>query len=461
MMKKTMMKLTVLVCVLGLAACSNPAGGGGGGGDGPLPDLWDGSIAAGFAGGTGDSGDPYVISSSAQLAYLAQQVNDEGVDYTGVYFTLTADLNLNDIEWTAIGTDTNRFKGVFDGVGHVISGLVITNPTADYQGLFGYLEDAEISNLGLEGVSIEGKNHVGGIAGAVRNSSIDNCYSTGNVTGTGGSGGIVGSMYGHDSIKNCYSTGDVSGTGYGVGGIAGYVSSFGSIDNCYSTGDVSGTSNYVGGIVGMVISGSSGGYTNSIGNCYSTGDVSGENGVGGIAGEVSGGTTIDNCYSTGDVSGENGVGGIAGYVTEPFYGNRIDNCYSTGDVSGTDRIGGIAGMVSSSAYGNRIDNCAALNLAVTATTSEAGRVVGSINGTNTITGNVAWEGMGNGGVPFTTGDDYDGTLKPKTAFHSETGFPFDVNTDTDPWTYTTGRLPILKNLGEQQDDALPEHLVVE
>lgn len=37
--------------------------------------IWDGSIAAGFAGGSGTEDDPYLISNGSELAYLAQQVN--------------------------------------------------------------------------------------------------------------------------------------------------------------------------------------------------------------------------------------------------------------------------------------------------------------------------------------------------------------------------------------------------
>ncbi|HHU87480.1 MAG: hypothetical protein ACOX86_12265, partial [Pelotomaculaceae bacterium] len=40
-----------------------------------LSPLWDGSVATGFAGGTGTEADPYLISNGAELAYFAQQVN--------------------------------------------------------------------------------------------------------------------------------------------------------------------------------------------------------------------------------------------------------------------------------------------------------------------------------------------------------------------------------------------------
>jgi uncharacterized repeat protein (TIGR02543 family) len=326
--------------------------------------VWDGSsIANGFAGGGGSSvADPYIISAAAELAYLARQVN-AGTNYAGKYFTLTGDLDLNGQEWTAIGTNARSFRGSFDGDGHVISGLVINKSGTHYQGLFGYLDGAKISNLGLEDVAITGQGGVGGIAGYVFNSSIENSYSTGTV----------------------------SGDGNDVGGIAGTVNS-GNIKNCYSTGTVSGSG------------------TNSLD-------------VGGIAGQIFNGSSIENCYSTGTV------------------------------VSGTYYAGGIAGVVTNSS----IKYCAALNPSVTALINFAGRVVGAISsgGTNTFTGNVAWDNMGTGSVAFRAGTDYNGTLKAKTVFHSATGFPFTVN--AYPWTYTAGKLPILGGLAGQ-GNALPAHL---
>ncbi len=62
----------------------------------PRSEVWDGSIAAGFAGGSGTQYDPYLISDGSQLAYLAQQVNN-GTSYSGVYFEMTNDIYLNDI----------------------------------------------------------------------------------------------------------------------------------------------------------------------------------------------------------------------------------------------------------------------------------------------------------------------------------------------------------------------------
>lgn len=102
-----------------------------------------------FTGG-GTSGDPYIIDTAEELAYLAEQVNG-GETYIGKYFEMTADIVLNDTsnwltwdedtvglnEWTPIGDYENvkAFEGNFNGNGHVVKGIYISSES-DYQGLF-------------------------------------------------------------------------------------------------------------------------------------------------------------------------------------------------------------------------------------------------------------------------------------------------------------------------------------
>ena len=76
--------------------------------------IWDGSIAAGFAGGSGTEDDPYLISNGPELAYLAQQVNS-GNRYENVHFKLTNDIYLNDTtDWELWGTTDSSSVGKAD-----------------------------------------------------------------------------------------------------------------------------------------------------------------------------------------------------------------------------------------------------------------------------------------------------------------------------------------------------------
>ena len=59
-------------------------------------DVWDGTIATGYAGGTGTEEDPYLIATPQQLALMAiGTVYNEGKDggFKDQYFKLTADIS--------------------------------------------------------------------------------------------------------------------------------------------------------------------------------------------------------------------------------------------------------------------------------------------------------------------------------------------------------------------------------
>ena len=108
-------------------------------------DVWDGTVATEFAGGTGTESDPYLIETGAQLAYLAQQTNQ---GYSGYYYKLIADIELNsdvltaDFElngtpantWTPIGI-SNYFSGYFDGGNHIVSGVYVPESFLRYRQL--------------------------------------------------------------------------------------------------------------------------------------------------------------------------------------------------------------------------------------------------------------------------------------------------------------------------------------
>ena len=149
-------------------------------------------------------------------------------------------------------------------------------------------------------------------------------------------------MNDYGTIENCYNTGDVSGTGTRTdasghaGGVCG-CNDYGTIENCYNTGEVSGTgtstdgAGYDGGVCGR--------NTGTIENCYNTGEVSGIYGfvyAGGVCGANGNSATIINCYNTGDVSGTSSYGfAYAGGVCGVNDYGTIENCYNTGEVSGT------------------------------------------------------------------------------------------------------------------------------
>lgn len=269
-------------------------------------DVWDGTTASGFAGGTGAENDPWRIENAEQLAYLAQQVNN-GTDYRGKHFRLVSDLDLSVKEWTPIGTEGNLFWGGFDGDGHTITGMTITGKENSYVGLFGECHNftaasSYIKSVTVKGANISGKSFVGAIAGAGAN--ISDCYS------------IENTIY----ASRC------------VGGVCG--SLIGKISGCYNSSSVSGIST-AGGIMG------SASYEGNVGNgvvqyCYNIGTVTvsqQDSSVGGITGASANRYDISNCLNCGKITGNGkNVGGIAG-STDSNYMNFIGNCYYNSDLN--------------------------------------------------------------------------------------------------------------------------------
>jgi hypothetical protein len=291
---------------------------------GSAADVWAGTTAAGYDGGSGTQFNPYRIATGAQLAYLADQVNN-GTDYIGKYFKLTSDIDLNSTAWTPIGNETYTFNATFDGSGRSITGLDI-DLSKTYAALFAR-NTGIIQNLS--------------VAGEVSNAINTTYYS----------GGIVG--FNSGTIKNCNSGCTINGDGLGsadayTGGIAG--GNTGLIVNCRNTGTVTiggnnDTDAYCGGIAGT--------NSGSILNCSNTAWVHAAGYTcfaGGIAG--SNDNLIENCYS-GCFINTNGYGGseVTGGVAARNAGT-IRCCYWRTSTT-IDGMGTGAGTISLSSSFNQ------------------------------------------------------------------------------------------------------------
>jgi hypothetical protein len=160
------------------------------------------------------------------------------------------------------------------------------------------------------------------------------------VTGGGYVGGLIGSAESGTVISNSFSTGDITGT-EGLGGLVGYTDSTNgsvSINNSYATGDATG-------------------------DVTGTGSEIGANDVGGLIGKISG-TVVSLSYSSGTVYGASNVGGLIGTSARNSF---ISACYTTRSAE-DDRswngmnVGGFGGnfsmttVVASFAVGRVIDN---------------------------------------------------------------------------------------------------------
>jgi len=311
--------------------------------------------------GAGTENDPYLILNPIQLNQLRNFLNQ-----SGVYFKLMADIDLTefledenpDQGWQPIGTSSNSFRGILDGNGKTISGLLINRSDADNIALVAYAQGATIKNLIIKDAIINGHDNVGLLIGrCYTGCSVSNCSISGEVIGNSYVGGCVGRGYtdfsevkstvnviGKDycggiagtvggSIKKCSINSNVEGLNYS-GGICGELSYGSEILSSNFIGKLTGASN-VGGISGLVENG-------SVSMCYVVADIIGtKDKIGGLVGYIYNNGSIANCYYNGHIKGEELVGGLVGYQQL----TSIDKCYSYGNISGGSCVGGLCGRI--------------------------------------------------------------------------------------------------------------------
>jgi uncharacterized protein YjdB len=287
---------------------------------GDIWDSWSGKTSFEFLSGSQGEGTeekPYLIKNREQLMGLSELTamgmmvpEAEGAkyagDYSGCYFTLGANIDLQGVSWIPIGfyRDSsenagevpNHFSGYFDGNGKTIKNLKL-NSFAGYDnvGLFGAVTDAKIHDLTIipDSSSIKGNDRTGVVVGHAENSEIRNVtVKNADISSTGISGGIAGEISG-TVIENaeCEKVMIDAKGGTEViyaGGITGIASDSTIVDSKVSTGDgttarIQGTG-YIGGIVG---------YQNAsnVFNSYVSGTIGGyhSTAIGGITGRYAAG----------------------------------------------------------------------------------------------------------------------------------------------------------------------------
>ena len=187
------------------------------------------------------------ITNAHQLQLMAMNLNGSFKLGAGIAAATTASTGdvWHDSTFIPVGSNSTTFTGSLDGQGHVLSGLHINLPASDYVGLFGATGSAaRIANVGLEGGSVTGRDHVGALAGA-NTGGVSTSYAGTPVAGRNDVGGLLGSNDG--SVSDTYASGTAAGSA-AVGGLVGLNS--GSILTSYATGAASGSSN-VGGLAGF------------------------------------------------------------------------------------------------------------------------------------------------------------------------------------------------------------------
>lgn len=232
--------------------------GGGSGAGGNADSDGNSKIAKEFAGGDGSEKNPYLIKTTAQLRKLSADCA-KGIHYREMYFRLENDIRFNKNvldengelngneskfeHWIPIGKDfTLKFGGNFNGNGHTVSGIVCTNDSYEFAGLFGVCET--VTHLAIKDSYFDGKKYVGSIAGWVEH--VANCVNYATIKNTASEtavGGIAGNV--DHLADSCGNYGKVYGRH--AAGIAGRVAS-GRVHNSFNYGTIEGYV-WAGGIV--------------------------------------------------------------------------------------------------------------------------------------------------------------------------------------------------------------------
>lgn len=335
--------------------------------------------------GSGTEAAPYEIPDVGKLTALQTQVNENGFSYTGKWFRLTNNIDLNNELWTPIGIDAlHSFGGSLDGGGKTISGLKVETDR-QWAGLFGsvrgtYGVPMTMRDLTLKNGSVKftssGTSCSGGLVAAVegetalelRNVVAENLTVSG---GRSGSGGLLGR--GRVAMTNCHNRGG-SVTGSYAGGLAGMgysnlqdhvlagctnsakvvgkrtaggmtgneTHSDGSYTDCTNSGSISATQGYASGIA------AGGSYE----RCSNSGAVTGQQ----AAGICVNGSKATNCSNTGAVTGTGtGTGYAAGILTNDGYGGTVEFCWNTGSVEASTPVKAFGILYGRGAY-NQVRN---------------------------------------------------------------------------------------------------------
>ncbi len=247
------------------------------------------------------------------------------------YVSLKTDIDLTGIEISSIPV----FNGIFDGVGHTISGFDCQGD-GYVVGLFRYVErDGVIQNLTLKGdITSENEQEcIGGIVG-VNHGTIKNCVFQGTVSGRDTVGGIAGINERTGTIAGCSVKGRITGY-YSTGGVVGI--NHGALNYCTNRAGINDDSAWVAQDDEM---GTGLGIIESL-TAYEDSELYSGVDTGGIAGFSDG--IISRCTNHGTVGYEHtgyNIGGIAGRQS-----GIILLSANQGTVYGRKDIGGIVGQM--------------------------------------------------------------------------------------------------------------------
>ena len=204
--------------------------------------------------GPGDN-EPFIAKFDGNNHVINRlMINRPDESYIGIFGYVTSNADIINIGVTNVNVSGRTSVSAIVGnlVDSTVSNAFATGIIASSQdsgGVIGYNENGTINDSYFVG-NLSGDFSIGGIVGYSEYGEINRSYAIGRITGKNFLGGIVGESY--TDIYDVFSTGEVIGNG-GLGGISGYLSDA-ELSRAYTTTHIIGQNNATdnGAVIGRI-----------------------------------------------------------------------------------------------------------------------------------------------------------------------------------------------------------------
>lgn len=315
-----------------------------------------------FGGGSGSAEDPFILTTPAHIERLSEEVRD-GDSFKDKHFMLRADIDMDGAKIAPIGgiiggMQRIEFSGSVAGMGHAIHNFTIDAAPDEGAGLFGATYGGRISGLRIGNFRVNGGGAAGALIASAVATSISDCHAGGEITEISGCGKSVGGLVGEASrcsISDCSSGSAITTAGAeAVGGLVGNISGGSKIAHCRAVRQILATrAKSVGGLIGFMAQ-------SSASRSKAEVEIRASNCVdaGGFVGTASKGSELSLSSAESPVisrcdAERFSAGGFAGSLDGTVFG-----CASGGDVESHGSRGRTGGFVGSS-LNSEITGCAA------------------------------------------------------------------------------------------------------
>ncbi|MDR1183422.1 MAG: FIVAR domain-containing protein, partial [Coriobacteriales bacterium] len=297
------------------------------------------------------------------------------------------------------------------------------------------------------------------------------------ITAKSNAGGIVGNFSNNSTVKieNCSVTGGTIKATDHAGGIGALTPNTGiaklTLTDCYVETDIETASSYAAGLLAQSYSANANAKV-TITRCAFVGSVTGTTFVGGLIGQ---GNRIEvaDCSVEGQIAGTINVGGMLGYKY-PGGDVSIKNSYVLASVRGNEYVGGILGQQQTTDTGKfSVTGCRVLGETVARESRNTTVTLGALSGNaayNTTyyaqADTFAWGGLvvdektlaATVATDFLFSPDRNGQGFMNWALKSAAGWPAALTDSAGAWTYSAGKLPVLKKFASKMSNDFPKYM---